>query len=200
MKQYGLHQRHKVRPIAQAPHIFTTLFFPVRAKSPLSLECRSGENVQENKRSSKSSGLQMIPSTLNKCRKKQPIYFPVAPFHVGNQWTNNWALKPKLDSNACECCMFIVQALLTFTTLWKHSAPLRDLGITSWEKGFLFSSDNDSCCVRASSIFLHNVLQYKFHIFDIISHVKQQPFCSFVATATLEVIGLYSKINGRILS
>lgn len=90
--------------------------------------------------------------------------------------------------------------MLTFTTLWKHSAPLRDLGITSWEKGFLFSSDNDSCCVRASSTFLHNVLQYKFHIFDIISHVKQQPFCSFVATATFEVIGLYSKINGRILS
>lgn len=88
--------------------VFTTLFFPVRAKSTLSLGCRSGENVQENKRSSKSSGLQMIPSTLSKCRKKQPIYFPGAPFHVGNQWTNNRALKPKLDSNTCECCMFIV--------------------------------------------------------------------------------------------
>lgn len=49
--------------------------------------------------------------------------------------------------------MLIVYALLTFTTLWKHSAPLRDLGITSREKGFLFSPDNDSCCVCARSTF-----------------------------------------------
>lgn len=49
--------------------------------------------------------------------------------------------------------MLIIQALLTFTTLWKHTAPLRDLGITSREKGILFASHNDSCCVCASSTF-----------------------------------------------
>lgn len=92
-------------------------------------------------------------------------------FHVGKQWTNNWALKPKLDSNTCECCIFIVYVLLTFTTLWRHSVPLRDLGISSWRKGFLFSSENDSCCVHARSTFSNYTtsfsMNFTFFIYNL---------------------------------
>lgn len=135
-------------------------------------------------------------------RKKQVIYFPVVFFHVGNQWTNNWALKPKLDSNTCECCIFIVYVLLTFTTLWRHSVPLRDLGSQAGGKVSYFplTMTHAVCMPGVLSATTQRPSVWISLFFYIISHVKQQPFCSFVARATLEVIGLCSKANGRILS
>lgn len=54
------------------------------------------------------------------------------------------------------------------------------------------SSDNDSCCARASGTFSNYTMSFSinFTFYDIICLVKQQTFCSFVAKATLEDIGL----------